>query len=236
MSLVEFPKHLVKGTLVQRYKRFFADVVLEATGETVTAHCANTGSMRTCGAPGDTVYLLHSDDPKRKLRFSWELTSTADGFVGVNTARPNQVVEAAVRGGLVAELAGYGTVRPEVKYGTNSRIDLRLEAPGRPPCYVEIKNATLLEGEHVRFPDAVTERGLKHLRELELVAQKGERAVLFFFVNRPEGRAVGPADRIDPAYGQALREARANGVEILAYRARPSLQGITLGAAVPVDL
>ncbi len=233
--MMQFPSPLVRGTLVQRYKRFFADVTLES-GETIVAHCANTGTMKTCGTAGDTVYLLHNPDPKRKLAYSWELTATPLGFVGVNTARPNQVVAAAVEAGHIAELSGYTAVRREVKYGANSRIDLLLQGPGRPDCYVEIKNSTLLGGDSVLFPDAVTSRGLKHLHELQAVVAQGGRAVMLYFVNRPEGKDFGVADTVDPAYGSGLRAAMAAGVEVLAYRAEHSLTGIKIGAAVPVSL
>lgn len=233
--MIPFPKELVAGELIQRYKRFFADVRLPS-GEVVTAHCANTGSMKTCGAPGDTVYLLHDPKPTRKLAYTWELTGTSGGYIGVNTARPNHVVAAAIAAGQVAELSGYETLKQEVKYGVNSRIDIHLSSKTKPDCYVEVKNTTLLSGEEVQFPDAVTERGLKHLVELTAVVRGGARAVMFYLVNRPEGSAFAPAASIDPAYTAGLRDARAAGVEILAYRADHSITGITLGTRVPIRL
>ena len=231
--LVPFKSPLVGGVLIKRYQRFFADVRLES-GEVVTAHCANTGSMKTCGAPGDRVWLLHQPSPKRKLAYTWELTETAGGYVGVNTQRPNQVVMAAVKAGRIAELAGYASARGEVKYGENSRIDLLLEGgtEDRAPCYVEVKNTTLLLDDRIAFPDAVTSRGQKHLAELEQVVRQGGRAVMLFFINRPEGAAFVPARAIDPVYADGLIRARASGVEILAYRAAASLTGIDLGARV----
>lgn len=233
--MVKFSKKLQKGTLVKRYKRFLADVTL-ADGETVTAHCPNTGSMKTCGDCGDTVYLAHHDDPKRKLKYTWELTRTKGGYIGVNTSRPNQVVEAAVRSQAIPELSGYETLRREVKYGTSSRIDLLLEDEGHPTCYVEIKNTTLLAGDRVVFPDAVTTRGLKHLKELTKLVKTGHRAVMFYFVNRPEGGAFGPAADIDPNYAKALEEAMEAGVEVLAYRSRPTLTGMGIGEPVEIGL
>lgn len=233
--MTPFAKPLIAGQLIQRYKRFFADVRLP-NGEVVTAHCANTGSMKTCGSPGDTVYLLHDPKPTRKLAYTWELTETAGGFIGVNTARPNHVVATAIALGKVAELKGYETIKQEVKYGANSRIDILLTDKAGDTCYVEVKNTTLLAEGEVQFPDAVTERGLKHLTELTTVVKNGSRAVMFYLVNRPEGAAFAPAAAIDPAYAQGLKDANAAGVEILAYRAEHSVTGITLGAQVPIRL
>ena len=152
------------------------------------------------------------------------------------TLRPNQVVSMAVEEGLIPNLTGYKTVRREVKYGKNSRIDLLLEAPDRKPCYVEIKNATLCRGDMILFPDAVTERGLKHLEELSDMVKLGHRAVMLFFVNRPDGRAFSVADAIDPKYGVGLRKAMAEGVEVMAIRAISTPQGMTTGESVPLEL
>lgn len=234
--MVPFSTNLHKARLEKRYKRFFADVILE-DGTKATAHCPNTGSMATCMSPGATVWLTFSDDPKRKLKWTWELTETSEGYIGINTAMPNRVVEHSVQAGLIPELAGYATMQREVKYGSeNSRIDLLLSDTAKPQCYVEVKNTTLIHDNHVRFPDAVTERGQKHLRELAAMAKKGHRAVIFFFVNRSEGEAFSPADHIDPVYGKLLREAKQQGVEILAYRAKHTLTGITTGSALDVIL
>lgn len=233
--MITFPSPLIEGRLIKRRNRFLADVEL-STGEIVTAHCPNTGSMKTCGGPGDLVYLLHSPSPTRKLAYTWELTKTPFGYVGVNTMRPNQLVAAAVRAGQIPELKGYETVRPEVAYGQGSRIDLLLEAPGKPRCYVEIKNTTLLVGDQVQFPDAVTKRGLKHLHELVQVVKAGDRAVMLFLVNRAEGMVFAPASAIDPDYSQALSFAAAHGVQVLAYRAEHSHLGIKLTSSVAVRL
>ncbi len=231
--MLRFSSHLQKGTLKQRYKRFFADVELP-DGRVVVSHCPNTGSMKSCAEPGSTVYLLEHNDPKRKLAFTWELTETHGGFIGVNTARPNQVVSLAIESGEIPELAGYDTFRREVKYGRNSKIDVLLsDANGeKPDCYVEIKNVTLFREGQIQFPDAVTSRGLKHLEELSLLTQQKKRAVMFFFVNRPEGDTFSVAHDIDPAYARGLVTAQHAGVEILIYRSRTTLEGIGVGAPV----
>lgn len=233
--MIEFPRPLVEGRLIQRMKRFLADVELPG-GEIVRAHCANTGSMKTCGSPGDTVLLLHDPSPTRKLAYTWELTKTSVGYVGVNTSRPNQVTARALELGLIPELSGYTSVRKEVAYGHRSRIDILLEGPGDQRCYVEVKNTTLLDGKEVRFPDAVTTRGLKHLHELKAMVDGGHRAVMLFFVNRTEGEVFAPAADIDREYAEALRLVAKAGVEVLAYRALHSPLGIKLGSKVPVRL
>ncbi|MFP4559834.1 MAG: DNA/RNA nuclease SfsA [Thiohalorhabdus sp.] len=233
---MRFEQPLLEGTLIRRYKRFLADVEL-ADGSVVTAHCANSGSMATCKEPGRPVMLLPADSPKRKLKYTWELYHSGGSWVGVNTHRPNALVAEAIAAGEVPELAGYASQRREVKYGRNSRIDILLEDPDKGPCHVEVKNCTLLAPDGaVRFPDAVTERGRKHLDELMELAAGGGRAVMFFLVNRADGEGFGPADHIDPAYGERLREAAEAGVELLAYRTRIAPEGIELAAAEPIDL
>lgn len=231
--MLRFSSPLRKGTLKQRYKRFFADVELP-DGRIVVSHCPNTGSMKSCAEPGSTVYLLEHNDPKRKLAFTWELTETTGGFIGVNTARPNQVVSAAIESGNIPELTGYDTFRREAKYGQNSKIDILLadSRQEKPDCYVEIKNVTLFREGRIQFPDAVTSRGLKHLDELMTMVQHGHRAVMFFFVNRPEGHAFSVAEDIDPAYVRGLWDAQENGVEILIYRSKITLEGIDVGDPV----
>lgn len=232
---MNFSTALHKGKLIKRYKRFLADVELK-DGTVVTAHCPNTGSMESCFQEGATVWLSHTDDPKRKLAWTWEFTETVDGLIGINTARPNQVVAKAVERGEIAQLQGYSSVRREVKYGKNSRIDLLLEGDAQKPCYVEIKNTTLRRDDKILFPDAVTERGRKHLEELSEMVKTGNRAVMLFFVNRPDGKYFSPADDIDPKYGAALRKAREDGVEIIAIRANSTLDQMTTGATVPIKL
>ncbi len=231
--MLTFSSPLIEGKLIKRYKRFFADVEL-ANGDVVTAHCPNTGSMKSCGQPGDTVFVLHAPSPTRKLAYTWELTKTSRGFVGVNTARPNHVVAKAIENGKIAELLAYPDLKQEVKYGVNSRIDILLSCPDKGQCYVEVKNTTLLEGDLVLFPDSVSARGLKHLQELSLMVKEGHRAVMFYLVNRAEGSYFTPASQIDPAYSKGLSEALKAGVEILAYRATHSLSGISIGEALPL--
>lgn len=233
---MRFEQPLVPGTLLRRYKRFLADVEL-ADGSVVTAHCPNSGSMATCKEPGREVRLAPASSPKRKLRYTWELYHGGAGWVGINTHRANALVAEAIEVGDIPELTGYPGLRREVRYGRNSRVDILLESPEAPPCYVEVKNCTLLASDgRVRFPDAVTERGRKHLAELEAIAAEGERAVMLFLVNRDDGEGFGPADHIDPVYGRRLREAAAAGVEVLAYRTRITPEAIRVAEAEAVDL
>jgi sugar fermentation stimulation protein A len=233
-----FESPLIPGILVQRYKRFFADVRL-ATGEVVTAHCPNTGSMLGCKEPGSRVWLSESDNPHRKLRYTWELVEAKPGvLVGVHTGRANRLVEEAVLGGVVPELAGYGQLRREVKFGVeNSRVDLLLGGHGLPDCYVEVKNVTAaVEHGIALFPDAVSERGTKHLRELMHIAGQGHRAAIFFCTQREDVTEVRPADEIDPVYGRTLREAGSAGVLALAYRAEVGTTGVVLNRQIDVVL
>ncbi len=232
---MEFPP-LLEGRLVDRYKRFFADVRL-ADGQTVTAHCPNPGSMRNCRPDNARVWLSKATNPKRKLRFSWELVEVDAALVAVNTGRANQVVAEALEAGAIEELTGYDRVRPEVRYGERSRVDFLLERGENDLCYVEVKNVTLGVGGGVTaFPDSVTERGTRHLNELSAVVSAGHRAVLLFCAARSDTRVVRPADDIDPVYGRALRAAAAAGVEILAYGCEVSIQGLWLRNRLPVDL
>lgn len=225
---MRFLTDLHKGRLLKRYKRFLADVEL-ADGSIVTAHCPNTGSMESCFYENAAVWLSPSDNPSRKLAWTWEFTETPGGLIGINTARPNVVIAGAIAENKIPGLTGYSSLRREVKYGKNSRIDLLLESKGQPSCYVEIKNTTLRRGDAILFPDAVTERGRKHLEELSQIVKTGQRAVMLFFVNRPDGLYFAPADDIDPEYGKALRSAANAGVEILAVRALSTTTAITTG-------
>ena len=218
---MNFPEPLVEGRLIRRYKRFLADVRLP-DGTEVTAHCPNTGSMLGCQPENARVWLSRSDNPKRKLQYTWELVETSPGLLAcINTARPNAQARGAVAGGEVAELSGYTSCRSEVKYGEEkSRIDLLLSGhKQQPDAWVEVKNVTLAEDAQGFFPDAVTTRGQKHLRELMAQVANGDRAVLFFVVNHTGIETVRPADHIDPTYGQLLRQACDAGVEVVAYRA-----------------
>ena len=229
---MKFSAPLLEARLERRYQRFFADCLL-GDGRRVTAHCANTGAMTGCAEPGATVWLKPAPaGTKRKLSYTWELTAVMGGYICVNTAQPNQVVAEALRADMVPELAGYAVLEREVRYGA-SRFDFRLSGPARPPCYVEVKSVTLLAADgSLRFPDAVTERGLKHLTELRAAHRAGARAVMLFLVGRPDGAWFRAAEEIDPAYAEGLRDAAANGVEILAYRTRISPEEITIGSPV----
>ncbi|MGC8120106.1 DNA/RNA nuclease SfsA [Marinobacter sp. VGCF2001] len=218
---MKFPEPLLEGRLIRRYKRFLADVRLP-DGSEVTAHCPNTGSMLGCQPDNARVWLSHSDNPKRKLPYTWELVETSPGVLAcINTARPNTQARHAIESGVVPGLEGYARCRSEVRYGSEkSRIDLLLSGHDKEPdAWVEVKNVTLAEGGEGYFPDAVTERGQKHLRELMAQVRNGDRAVLFFVVNHTGIEQVRPADHIDARYGQLLREACEAGVEVVAYRA-----------------
>jgi sugar fermentation stimulation protein A len=238
---MRFPAPLVPGRLLRRHKRFLADVEL-AGGGTVTAACPNTGSMLGCCEPGSRVWLSESASPARKYRHTWELVEArAEGrrravLVGINTGLSNRLVAEAIEAGTIAELAGYDSIRREVAFGEErSRVDLLLEARRRRPCYVEVKNVTAaVSGGVALFPDAVSERGAKHLRELKRLRARGLRAVLVYCVQRGDVREVRPADAIDPAYGRALREAIAAGVEVMAWRAEVSERAIALAERIAV--
>ena len=234
---MQFDPPLQSAVLVRRYKRFLADVQL-ADGCQITLHCPNTGSMKHCAEPGSRVWFSDSGNSKRKYRHTWELVEVQPGVLaGINTARANRLVQEAIEAGQIPGLAGYRQIRSEVKYGSeNSRIDLLLTTEDRPDCFVEIKNVTLGEGTEGNFPDAVTERGRKHLRELMTVAAQGQRAVLFFCVQHTGVNQVKPADHIDPAYGKQLREAAQSGVEVMAWRWCLSARGAELDCLLPVDL
>jgi len=233
---VRFPVPLLAGRLSKRYKRFLADVVLD-DGRALTAHCPNTGSMLGCQQPGSRVWLSESDNPKRKYPHTWELVELAGGvLVGINTGRANALVREAIESGLIGELAGYDEIRAEVRYGNeNSRIDFLLTG-NEGSCYVEVKNVTAAVDEGIAvFPDAVSTRGTKHLRELmDTARHAGRRAVLCYCVQRSDVGEVRPADEIDPDYGRTLREALDGGVEVIAYRAEIDPQGVVLVEPIPV--
>ena len=224
----------IVGRFLRRYKRFFADV--EVDGEVVVAHCPNTGSLLGCKEEGAPAWLRDTKDPKRKLRFSWQAIQVGDAWVNVDTNHPNRVVAEALGDGRVSGLEDYTEAKREVKYGTNSRIDVLLRGDGLPNAYVEVKNTTLAEGREALFPDAVTERGLKHLGELSKVVAQGHRAVQLFFVSRADVRVFRPADAIDPAYANGLREAAQAGVEVRAFRARVEPHELDLGEELEVAL
>jgi len=233
---MRFDPPLIRGTLIKREKRFLAHVALP-DGSAVIAHCPNTGSMKTCAEPGWTVAISPSTNPKRKLAWTLELVEPETGPILVNTARPNRIVLEALNGGSIGELEGYTQVRPEVRYGENSRIDLLCTHPDRPDCYVEIKNVTMLaESATAAFPDSVSKRASKHMRELTEMVHQGHRAVVFFLVSREGIERMRPADEIDPTYGEALRTAVDAGVEVLAYRLNFDEDTLSVGHRVPVRL
>ncbi|MDH5648418.1 MAG: DNA/RNA nuclease SfsA [Gammaproteobacteria bacterium] len=233
---MQFSTPLTIGRLIRRYKRFLADVELES-GEVITAHTANTGSMLGCCTPGSWVWLSRSQNPKRKYIYTWELVQIEnDVLVGINTGLANQLVKEAIVSGVIGELSGYSAIRREVPYGKErSRIDLLLEATGlRPDCYVEVKNVTTAQNKSAIFPDAVSARGVKHLRELVGMVEQGYRAVIFFCIQRGDASEFKPADSIDPVYGETLRMAVASGVEALAYISEITPSQIALTRGVPV--
>lgn len=233
---MELPR-LLEGRLIRRYKRFLADVEL-ADGTVITAHTPNTGSMMGLTRPGSRVWLRDSRNPKRKYPLSWILVETRPGvLVGIDTGMANHLVRETVESGSIPALQGYQRIRREVRYGNErSRVDLLLESDTRPRCYVEVKNVTLVENDHAFFPDAVTERGRKHLRELAGRVAAGERGVIFFCIQRHDAKLLRPADHIDPAYGKMLREAVALGVEAIAWRATVTVKEIRLDTPLPVSL
>ncbi|WP_085812438.1 DNA/RNA nuclease SfsA [Geoanaerobacter pelophilus] len=231
---MKLPQPLFQGTLIRRYQRFLADVELE-DGTVVTAHTPNTGSMMGCACPGNRVLLSKSASLTRKYPHSWELVQADGVWVGINTQLPNLLAKEAILDGTIAELSGYQQIRSEVPYGTRSRIDLLLSGE-RGLCYVETKNVTLVKDGVALFPDAVSERGQKHLRELMEMVRQGHRAVNLFIVQRGDGSALAPADAIDPVYGRLLREAAQNGVELLAYRAEVTRTEVRLERSLPVVL
>lgn len=232
---MKFPAPLIQGLLVKRYQRFLADVALP-DGRIITAHTPNTGSMKGCNVPGARVWLRDSGNPRRKYPLTWELVETSPGLlVGINTGLPRRLVAEGIEQGKINELQGYGRIRFEVPYGMeNSRIDILLEQGPGTRCYVEVKNVTLVEQGVALFPDTVSVRGTKHLRELAGVVRRGYRAVMFFCVQRKDARELRPADMIDPTYGQTLRQVMEAGVEVLAYDAQVSPGAIELRAPLPM--
>lgn len=231
---MNFGAPLIPGRLIQRYKRFLADVELEddklGEGRTVTAHCANPGAMTGMADPGMRVWVEPNDDPKKKLKFAWKIVEVEGGLVGVDTGLPNKVVEEALRAGAIPAFHGYDEIRREVKYGTGSRIDFLLTGGGRPDCYLEVKCVTLRRGDWAEFPDTKTARGAKHLHELTEMAKSGARAATLYLAHRADYTDMRIASDIDPAYSAAHAEAKTAGMETYAFAASVSLTSVTLGA------
>lgn len=235
---MRFPSPLVRGRLIQRYKRFLADVVLDG-GEPVTAACPNTGSMLGLAAPGCTVWLSRSEAASRKYPHTWEMVEAdlwnSPTLVGINPMHPNRLVAEAIAADAIAPLAGYETLRREVKYGQSSRIDLLLEDERKGRCYVEVKNVHLMRAAgRAEFPDCVTARGAKHLAELAAMVAQGHRAAMVYLIQRADAESFSICGDLDPAYLEAFRSAADAGVEAFAYRCRLSREEIMVDGSVPI--
>lgn len=232
---MQFKSNLIKAKIHKRYKRFLSDIELE-NGEIVCAHVPNTGSMTTCWEPGWDVYITHTDDPKRKLKYTLELTHNGESFICVNTGMTNKIVKEALEQGLVKELKEYKQIKPEQKI-YDSRLDFFLSGEGLVDTYVEVKNVTLLgEKKKALFPDSVSTRGQKHLLDLIKIKEDGKRAVMLYVLNRTDVNSFQPAEEIDPKYAQLLRDASAAGVEVLAYQCDISPEEIKLKKKIKVNL
>lgn len=232
---MRFATPLRPGRLIRRYMRFLADVELEETGEVVTAHCPNPGAMLGLKDPGLRVWLERNDDPRKKLDWGWRLCELPGGhWAGIDTGVPNRIVAEALAEGRIRALAGAGRVRAEVAYGTRSRVDFLIEGARR--TFVEVKNVHLRrEGDLAEFPDCVTVRGAKHLRELVEVVRAGDRAVMLYVVQRTDCARLRMADDLDPGYAQAFDAARAAGVEMLCHGTEIGVEGVRLSGPLPVD-
>lgn len=228
------PFELLPGRLLRRYKRFLADIEL-ADGQIITVHCPNSGSMKGCALPGSPVLLSLSSNPSRKYPYTWELVQADGVWVGINTSLTNRLAREGIENGTVVELSGYDCLRGEVPYGEHSRLDFMLSGE-RGDCFIEVKNVTLVDGHRALFPDAVTTRGQKHLRDLMEIVAAGKRGVIFFVVQRGDALLVSPEERIDPEYGRLLRLAVASGVEAIAYQAVVTPAEIKLSHRLPVIL
>ncbi len=230
---MQFPSPLQRGVLVQRYKRFFADVMLD-DGTAITAHCPNPGSMLGVNAPGSVVWVSRIESATRKLPHTLELVESMGALAGINTMVPNRVVAEALAEDLIPELTGYSSHRREVKYGEASRVDFLLEADGRPRCWLEIKNCQLSRTKGLaEFPDCVAARSAKHLRELAAMVAAGERAVVLFTVQREDCEAFSACRDLDPAFAAALDQAADAGVEVLPYRCTTSPDGVRVDRRIP---
>ncbi len=231
------PGPLVSARLVRRYKRFLADVILEGGAE-ATVHCPNPGAMTGLALPDMRIWLTDHAGTKRKLRYGWELSETPSGLVGINTARPNQIVAAALAAGTVPELAGYTWVDREVPWGEGNRLDFRLRGDGRPDCFVEVKNVHLERSGGApglaEFPDCVTARGARHMGVLAEIVAAGGRAVLLYVVQRTDCDRMAVAGDIDPAYARSLARGLTGGVEVLCYDCSISREHIDLRRRLPV--
>ena len=230
---MDFPQPLIPARLVARYKRFFADVITR-DGREITAHCPNPGAMLGLNTPGLPAWISTSDNPKRKLAHTLELVEADGGLVGINTMHPNRLVAEALAADAIPELTGYSSHRREVKYGVGSRVDFLLEAEGRAPCWLEIKNCHLMRTPGLaEFPDCVAARSLKHLHELEAMVAKGDRAVAMFVVQRTDCDAFSACHELDQKFAEGLDHAADAGVEVLIYACKISVNGVNISQRVP---
>ncbi|MEM7216375.1 MAG: DNA/RNA nuclease SfsA [Pseudomonadota bacterium] len=233
---MRFVSPLIETRLVKRYKRFLADVELD-TGERITVHCPNPGSMLGLTEPGIRAWISDSQNPKRKLRYTLEMVETDGVMVGVNTNHPNHIAREAIESGKIPELAEFDRLRTEVRYGQNSRIDILLESQGKPDTYVEVKNVHFVRTPGIyEFPDSVTTRGAKHLHELAAQVKNGDRAVMLYVIQRNDGERMKFAEDLDPGYVDAFIQAHANGVEAIALRCNVTPQSIDATDIIPIDI
>ena len=229
---MKFSNNLIKATFVKRYKRFFSDHILE-NGQLITAHCPNTGAMTGVAKEGITSWLSQSDDPKRKLKWTWELTQESNTIVGVNTHNPNKIIQEAINNQEIKELLNYKTLKREVKYGVNSKIDIFLQDDNKVNCYVEIKNVHLSREKGLaEFPDGITSRGTKHLKELANVAKNGDRAVMLYLIQRNDCNYFKIAEDIDIEYGKAFIDALNAGVEVICIDTILNISEINIGKKI----
>lgn len=232
---MEFQHPLIEGQLLKRYKRFLADIELH-DGRLITAHCPNSGAMLDITTPGSRVWVSQSSNQFRKLAYTWHLIEVDGTIIGVNTSWPNVLVEEAIRCQKILPLTGYETLKREVKYGSNSRIDILLETSERPLCYVEVKNVHLKRNKRALFPDCVTERGTKHLKELTNLVQQGIRAVMIYVIQRNDCSEFSFATDLDPLYATTATLALDQGVEAYAYSCQMSITGIEISREIPLIL
>lgn len=230
---MNFKNPLIHGTLIKRYMRFLADVKLDS-GETVTAHCTNSGSMKSCLEKGAEVYLSPVDDPNRKTKFTWEMIKINGDWVGINTSNPNKLAFEAVKAGQIEKLKGYTELQAEVKFD-DSRFDLMAKNDTE-TCFIEVKNVTYKEGNYALFPDAVTSRGKKHLETLVKVKEQGMRAVMLYIIQRTDVEIFSTAKQIDPEYSKALKIAYDKGVEIIPLQVKVTPENIELVKVIPFEL
>lgn len=217
---------LIHGKLIKRYKRFLADIILD-DGEEITAHVPNSGAMTSTIEEGCDVWVSFHDNPKRKLKYTLELTKIEDNMICTNTGVANKIAIEAIQKGTIKELQGYDSIKPEQKYGQNSRIDILLEKEDQ-KCYVEIKSVTLKIDDTLAFPDAVTTRGAKHLKELSDMVKQGHRALMLYIIQRTDNAPFRLADEIDSKYAQAFKQAVEEGVEVLVYQSAITLEEIKI--------